>query len=193
MRFLSGMLLLLTAQIVTAEGFERQLESHVHGKASMNVVLEGKELGIELKTPAANILGFEYAAETDQQKQALVAAVSKLKTPEDFILLSEEAVCQLVLVDVDSSLLGTDSHSSESGHEHEHEHEHEHGDEHEGTSHSDFELSYQFHCQNPKALRGFSLELFQTYPLMKHLVVQSISPAGQNYQELNADNRWVNL
>lgn len=197
MRVLGGMLLLLTAPIAAAEGFERLLESHKHGKASMNVVQEGGELEIALKTPAANIVGFEHAPETDQQRQDLVAAVAQLKKPNSFIVLPEIANCQLVQVDVDSSLLVKENHQSDTEHEHEHEgeHEHEHEQEHEHqqVNHSDFELSYQFTCQNPEALQGFSLELFHAFPLMKQLQVQSISPAGQNYQELNADNKWLDL
>ena len=175
---------MLAAPVVMAEGFERQLESHEHGKASMNVVLEGETLEIEIKTPAANIIGFEHAPETDQQRQTLGDAVARLKMPENFIVLPEDAACQLAVADVHSSLLGGDD---------DHDADHHDEDQHDEEHHSDFELSYQFHCQTPDVLHGFSLDLFQSYPLMKQLEVQSISPAGQNYQALNADNRWVNL
>ena len=188
MKYLGGALLLLAAPVVMSEGTERQLKSHQHGQANMNVVLQGDVLEIEIKTPAANILGFEHEPETDKQRQILATAVDQLEKAGDFIVLSEEADCRLASAAVESALI------SEDDDEHEHEHEHEHESDDEGhRSHSDFELSYQFNCQKPAVLSGFSLELFQTYPLMKQLNVQSISPDGQSYQELDADNKWINL
>ena len=191
MKLLCGAVCALAASVAGAEGIERQLESHEHGKASMNVVLAGLVLEIEIKTPAANVLGFEHQPETGQQKQTLAAAVAQLNAPEGFIRLADEAGCQLSGADVDSALLAQ-AHGEEGEHHHDdHDEEGHHDAEHQG--HSDFELSYQFKCQKPEALSGFSLELFQQYPLMKQLEVQAISPAGQNYQKLDADNHWVNL
>jgi hypothetical protein len=190
MKCLGGVLLLLAAPMVTAESVERHLESHEHGKASMNVVLQGEILEVEIKTPAANILGFEHEPATDQQRQALAVAAAHLEKAEDLMLFSEGADCRLASAEVKSALLSRFEH--ESKHDHESEHEHE-SDEEGHRSHSDFELSYQFRCQKPEVLSGFSLELFQTYPLMKQLNVQSISPTGQRYQELDVDNKWVNL
>ncbi|BBB25748.1 ZrgA family zinc uptake protein [Amphritea japonica] len=206
MKLLVGVVCALAASVAGAEGIERQLESHEHGKASMNVVLAGQVLEIEIKTPAANILGFEHQPETGQQKQALAAAVAQLNAPEGFIRLADEADCQLSGADVDSALLAQayeeegehhhddhdeEGHHDEESHHDDHDEEGHHDAEHEG--HTDFELSYQFKCQKPEALSGFSLELFQQYPLMKQLEVQAISPAGQSYQKLDVDNHWVNF
>lgn len=207
MKLLGGVLLSLVAPLVVAEGIERQFESHEHGKASMAVVLEGDELQIEIKSPAANIVGFEHAPGNEQQTQALAAAIEQLKKPELFIVLPDEAACHAETAEIQSSMMGdpeadhdheadhhheTD-HDHETDHNHEADHGHEVGHDHEGHSHSDFQLSYQFHCGSPALLKGFSVELFEYYPQMKQLQVQLIGPSGQRYQQLDKDNRWINF
>lgn len=192
MKLLGGVLLSLVAPVVVAEGIERQLESHEHGKADMAVVLEGSELQIEISSPAANIVGFEHAPVDEQQQQALTSVIAQLKQPERLFVFPEGSACNTVLAEVETTLV--DSHDE---HEHEHENEHEAGHDHEGdregSDHSDFMLSYQFHCGSAELLNGFSLELFQYYPQMKHLQVQLIGPAGQSYQQLDSENRWVSF
>lgn len=188
MKLLGGVLLSLVAPVVVAEGIERQLESHEHGKAEMAVVLEGSELQIEISSPAANIVGFEHAPAGEQQQQTLTSAIEQLKKPERLFVFPEGSACKAVLAEVETTLV--DSHDDN---EHEHEVGHEGDHDHEGPDHSDFMLSYQFHCGSAELLNGFSLELFQYYPQMKQLQVQLIGPAGQSYQQLDSENRWVSF
>ena len=49
----------------------RQLGSHEHGAAILNVAIADESLSIEYRTPAANIVGFEHAPSTEAQVQAV--------------------------------------------------------------------------------------------------------------------------
>ncbi|WP_299199621.1 DUF2796 domain-containing protein [uncultured Amphritea sp.] len=193
MKLLSGVLLALVAPVVVAEGIERQFESHEHGKAVMTVVLEGKALQIEINSPAANIVGFEHAPADKQQKDALISVIGQLKKPEQLFVFPDGSACLADLAEVQTTMM--DDHETDHDHEASHDHEtgHQADSGHDGDNHSDFQLSYQFHCGSPALLKGFSVELFEYYPQMKQLQVQLIGPSGQSYQQLDEDNRWINF
>ena len=40
---------------------KRQLDSHEHGVSTLKIAIEGKELNMELESPANDIIGFEHA------------------------------------------------------------------------------------------------------------------------------------
>ena len=48
-----------------------QHQAHVHGEATLHVVVEGNTVEIELQSPAMNLLGFEHSPETQQQKNGI--------------------------------------------------------------------------------------------------------------------------
>lgn len=151
--------LMTTALSFPALGYERQHGSHEHGVATMQLVIEGNTLQLKIETPAMNILGFEHKPKNTEQKNTIEQAESLLKNPDDVVLLPKAAKCQLTGIDIESSL----SHN---------EHEHEHGD----SGHSDYQLSYQFECDNINALQQLEITLFRHFPLFEELEVQYIVP-----------------
>ncbi|MCE2571000.1 ZrgA family zinc uptake protein [Motilimonas eburnea] len=108
--------------------------SHEHGSAKLNVILAGEELAFEWVSPAANLLGFEHQAKTDEQRQKVNEVVALLKNADNMINLPASANCTLASSNIDSDILVAenkhqDKHANE--HEHDHEHEHEHENENE--------------------------------------------------------------
>jgi hypothetical protein len=56
----------------------RQHGTHVHGIAALNLASEGKEVHVELDSPAANIVGFEHAPSSAEDRAALDQAIATL-------------------------------------------------------------------------------------------------------------------
>ena len=52
------------------------LSAHEHGVGSLNLVVDGNDVSIELDSPADNLLGFEYLPTSDADK-AKVKALRK--------------------------------------------------------------------------------------------------------------------
>ena len=64
------------------ESATRQHEAHEHGSARLNVALEGADLYVEFVSPAANIVGFEYEARTEEEKRTVHEALETLESAE---------------------------------------------------------------------------------------------------------------
>jgi hypothetical protein len=196
----------------------RQHGAHVHGIAGLNLALEGKEVHVELDSPAANIVGFEHAPSSEADHAALDKAVATLRDGDRLFRFNSEAGCRMEKADITSALLDdehsehADDHAHEKkdhhdhddhGHENKEQHAHdehkheEHGhDEHEhekhaGETHSDIDAVYHFECDNPGKLAQLTVELFEAFPGMEKINVQYVVESKQGAAELTAANHVV--
>ncbi|WP_462401766.1 DUF2796 domain-containing protein [Pseudomonas sp. Marseille-QA0332] len=150
------------------------LGAHEHGVAQLNVVLDGKNLKLELESPAMNLVGFEHLASSDADKAKVAAVRQQLVQPTKLFGLSQAAGCSETAQELESPLFA-DQPAPE--HKHEHEHEHAHESEHQ---HSDIHAHYQLTCTAPGKLAGIDLTpLFQAFPATRTINVQLIGPNGQ--------------
>lgn len=185
-------LVLLACAAITAPAAAetvRQLDAHAHGVAALSLALDGDQLLIELEAPAANIVGFEHATETDQERAAVADAKAVLGDPTQLFALPSEAGCETTASQVAWSLDvdGHHDHDDEHGDEHAAEDGHDdHGDEHAEETHSEFATSYAFRCAEPDALRYVDVLLFERFPGNEEITAQAITPGGQYAQTLTA-------
>jgi len=61
---------------------ERDVGSHEHGTATLNVAVENASVFVELDSPWNNIIGFEHAPNDDEQQALLDAALGLLAKPD---------------------------------------------------------------------------------------------------------------
>lgn len=172
---------LLPFSFVQAAGHEHaneehgSLGAHEHGVASLNVVLDGQTLEIQLESPALNLVGFEHTANSAAEKAQVAAAREHLEQPQALFALPIEAKCALQASELDSPLFAGGAHEED-----------EHGAEH---SHSDIDARYHFFCANAEALKTLELgSFFGTFPGTEKLQVQLIGPSGQQGAELSPNN-----
>jgi len=175
----------------------RQHGAHVHGIAALNLALEGHAVHVELDSPAANIVGFEYAPSSEADHAALDRAVAVLKDGDRLFRFNSEAGCRLEKAEVISALLGEDHdrHGDDHGHGEKDDHghdEHKHGhEEHKDETHSDIDAMYHFECDRPGELTLLTVELFEAFPGMEELNVQYIVENRQGAAELTAADHVV--
>ncbi len=172
-----------------ANGFAEE-GPHEHGVARLNLAIEGRALEIELIAPGADIVGFEHAPTTPDQKAAVKDAVARLKAGADLFAPPKDARCALEKAKVESSLIEDDE-----DHDHEHEHEkkeHEKHDDHHGhddeEAHAEFRAHYHFECAEPAALIHLETRFFKTFPAAREIEARWITPKGQGAAELTASN-----
>ena len=200
----AGLLVSVAAISFASEDEHRQHGAHLHGSGQMNVALDKSRLMLELSIPAHDLIGFEHEPETPEQHEKLDQAVTRLRDALVLFTPNAEAKCTLKDADVESELLEEDhaeeGHHEEGHHEadhheadhHEEAHDHEnaeHDDDHdehheEHEAHSEFDLAYEFSCQQPQQLKQLTLNLFQHFPGIETLSVQLIGPAGQSATKL---------
>ena len=174
----------------------RQHGAHEHGVGKINIAQEGKEIHIELDSPAANIVGFEHIPKTELDRDSLTKALALLKNGTRLFLFPDAAECNLVDTDVATPLKehenGEEAHHAEDAlqqDEREHTegpHVHEEGYEHQGETHADITATWRFSCTHPEALDQVRVQLFEAFPMTERLQVQFITGKRQGAAELNA-------
>ena len=182
--------LLLAAAAFGAQANHDEHESHSHGAhehghGHLNLVVDGNQLMIELQAPAADLVGFEHTAKSDEEKAQYAKAVARLQQPDALFRFDPAAGCKLTRQELQAA-------KEDHDHEHEHEHEHEHDkadgahDEHhhDDAGHADMGAMYTYTCATPAKLNGFEATLFSLYPSLEKLSVQGILATGQTAAEL---------
>lgn len=153
------------------------LASHQHGAAELDVAVDGRDLLLEWRSPAANLLGFEHAPRSAVQRQRVTEVRAALGEGERLFGLPAAAACSLAETHLDGALLAT----AEEPHDHDHDHDQA------GAAHSDVKAAYRFVCAQPERLDALELAgLFARFPATETLRVQLIGPSGQRGAELSA-------
>ncbi|MGF1826526.1 DUF2796 domain-containing protein [Vibrio splendidus] len=142
----------VSTNVLANEEF-RSHEAHVHGKVEVNIAQDGQELLVEVTAPGADVVGFEHAPETAEQKKVFEQAIAQLNKPEELFGFNN-ASCTLKFKSVTNTLEddhddhdhAEGEHDDHEGHDHaEHDHddhkdhdhaEHDH-DDHEGHDHAE--------------------------------------------------------
>ena len=155
--------LCLSASALAPSAFaeeKRELGSHEHGAATLQVAIEGDGVEMALEVPGENIVGFEHAPETDEQKAAVEAERERLADPLALFVLPEDAGCEVASAEVEL---------------------HQEGD------HNAFEAEYELTCSNVGAIAAIETRLFEMYPTLEEIDVEFATAAGQGGGELEPD------
>ncbi len=80
-------------------------EPHVHGAGTLQLVLEGGSLNVELRLPAMDVVGFEHAPREAKHKDAVKKAVALLKDSRKVLVPPAAAQCTAAPGAVESELL----------------------------------------------------------------------------------------
>ena len=83
----------LLANAARAEDEHRELGPHVHGHGTLNIAIEDKRVSMELEVPGMDIVGFEHAPSTADQKAAVDKATARLEKPLEVFSLPTAAGC----------------------------------------------------------------------------------------------------
>ena len=177
---------------------ERDLDSHMHGAASMNVAIVDSSVFLEFNTPWNNLVGFEHAPSTDEQ-HAMVDDALKLLNNPDSLFTFVDGECALEKVELENSMAEDgDMHDDEHGHDDEHKDEHGHDEEHKDEHHDDHDEGesshssvlaiYTYQCAQIGELDKIDLALFEHWSGLVDLDVQLVGNNGQTMLELNNQN-----
>ena len=186
----------ITATPVIAEE-TRQLDAHEHGVGQLDIAIDGQQIAMELHAPGADIVGFEYAAESAKDLAAVDAAVAKLSAPLALFVLPEAAGCRIVEA---SAGLESDEEHEEHGDEHPDDEHDEHGHDDDGhddhadeAGHTEFHAEYLLNCAEPSAITGINFAYFGSFPNALEVEVQIITDTGATSFEVERDAPTLDL
>ena len=189
MRYSIPAAIALIASPVFAEG-TRELDAHEHGVGELNIALDGETVAMEFHAPGADIVGFEYEAESAEDRAAIDAAVAVLARPLDLFVMPDAAECGVT--EASAALESEEDHDD---HDHEEHAEGEDHDEHAeaGGSHTEFHAEYILTCGNPDALTSIEFAYFATFENARELEVQIVTPSGAQAFEVERDEPTLDL
>ena len=201
----------ITATPVIAEE-TRQLDAHEHGVGQLDIAIDEQQIAMELHVTGADIVGFEYAAESAKDLAAVDAAVAKLSAPLALFVLPEAAGCSIVEA---SAGLESEEEHEEHGDEHaddEHAHDEHAKDEHgenghdedghdddghddhaDESGHTEFHGEYLLNCAEPSAITGIDFAYFGSFPNALEVEVQIITDTGATSFEVERDAPTLDL
>ena len=184
---LAAMFLLTTA--ARAEEEHRELGPHVHGHGTLNIAIEDKRVSMELEVPGMDIVGFEHAASTDDQKAAVDKAKARLEKPLGVFSLPVDAGCTVTEAKVaieaehdDDNAKDADHTDAKDGHGHE---------EHAG--HNQFHATYALDCTNPAELTTITFDYFTQFAGAHDLTVSVVTGKGQSQFEVSRSKPTLDL
>ena len=185
----------------------RQLGAHEHGVGQLNIAFDGQQVAMELHAPGADIVGFEHAAKTAEDRASIDAAVATLAQPLTLFVLPEAAKCSVVQasagLESEEADHDHDAHEAHDDHgaDHAHDdhghddHEHKHAHDHEAHSatHSEFHAEYLLNCADPAAISQITFAYFDSFPNALELEIQMIAENGSTAVEVTRDNPNLDL
>lgn len=158
---------------------QHALDSHVHGMANLDIVLEDTMLLASIKAPAADLVGFEHLASTDEDKNKVYDMLGKMELANVLWTLPEAAQCERQDAHVEHDLLEDNDHSG---------HDHKHDDDY---AHSDVLIDYHYECAAPEQLGNVRVNLFDNFSSLQELQGQLILPSGQKGQTLTPAQNMI--
>lgn len=193
---MSTLSLLTLMPLTTSAGDDHrhvQHDAHVHGAATLQLILQGNELEMEFHSPAMNIVGFEHAAATADEKQKIQDALATLRQAGELFSFSGTR-CQLTDVEAE---LDRDDHDDDHGHDDDHDqhhddHKEDHADEH-AAAHSEFEVDYRFRCDDGSRLSAIEVKLPARFSGIQKLDAEWILNDSQGAAELTANAATIKV
>lgn len=149
---------------------------HEHGSATVDIAVQDGTLDIALHSPAINVIGFEHAPRSADEKSALAQANRVFTSPQGLFLMPAGAACASTSV----TLIPIT-------------YEHDGDDDRPNSPHADYEVSYRFHCAHSDQLGWIDIRLFEQLKGMRKIVANVVTPALQAQSLLTPDNTRVHL
>ncbi|UPR35434.1 DUF2796 domain-containing protein [Vibrio cyclitrophicus] len=132
----------VSTNVLANEEF-RSHGAHVHGQVEVNIAQDGQELLVEVTAPGADVVGFEHAPETAEQKKVFEQAIAQLNKPEELFSFNN-ASCTLKFKSVANTLEGDHEGHDHAEHGHDDHKDHDHA-EHDHDDHKDHDHAEHDH------------------------------------------------
>lgn len=125
--------LLVCAALAEQHDEHREHAAHEHGHGTLDIVVEGEELVMELRIPGVNVVGFEHAPRDDAEREAVRQALVPFGDAASLFALPAEAECEVEEARAETlDMTHEDDHGN-------HGHESDEHEEHEGEGHEEHE------------------------------------------------------
>ena len=170
------------------------IAQHVHGVIELGIVVEENTVSASIHAPLSDVLGFERAAENDQEAERVREAAALIQDADRMFGLPAAAGCEVQDVDLEApNYLLTNGDHDEQVAEHHDDHDGErdhddHSDDHaDGHAHGELDAQYIWECADPAAVNALEARFVGGFENVETINIQIITPTG--VRVLEGDSR----
>ncbi len=158
-----------------------QHAAHEHGRATLDVAVDGGTVELRLQSPAIDVLGFERAPRTEAERKAVADAAATFVSHARLFAFPVAAKCTAGRATVEAPRWAA-AGADDRGHDHDHDHDH-----------ADYAGTWTFTCAVPAALTFVDATFVAR--LRPGTVVQAnvLTDARQDRQDLTATASRIRL
>jgi Protein of unknown function (DUF2796) len=172
--------LLIASEGLAAE--KRRAQSHVHGAAEINIIVEGKRIVVEFHAPSESVMGFEQEAKSESERKKRDAALKLIREKfSEMVILERKAGCRPEGGKV--AIVQSDSEDKK----------HSHSNQKMVAEHREVRATFNFECeQNPSGSR-VQFGVTRLFPSIHEVKVRALSDAKQTGATITKDKGEVRL
>ena len=135
---------------------------HQHGVAQLDIGVDPGRVTLLLEMPLDSLVGFERAPRSDAERAQIEAALERLRSAASLFRIDPAAQCTAGPVVLQSAVLGLGTAAADSK-----------------DGHADVEASAEFTCKNGTKAGFVEVGLFEAFPRLQRVDVQTATPRGQ--------------
>jgi len=154
----------------------RSRPPHVHGLATLEIAVEDTIFAITFRAPAINVIGFEHAPGTSEEKAAFVQANATFSAGDRLFVAPAEAGCAQ-----HSSALTPIAYETDGD------------DDKPNAPQADYEVTYRFACLHPNKLAWIDTSLFSAMRNAQRITAKVVTSRLQQQIELVPGQRRIRL
>ena len=137
-------------------------KAHEHGAARLSIAVDAPRITLALDSPLENLVGFEHSPRTDAERRVTEAALAQLRNAAKLFRIDPAAQCTLATVDLVSAPLKLGAPKGQD------------------RGHGDMEGGFEFNCKDVGRAGFVELGLFEAFPRLQRIEVQTLSAKGQH-------------
>lgn len=172
-----------------ADAQTRSAGAHLHGVSELAIVQSGSRIDLQFTAPGSDIVGFEHETRTEDDRALVAAAIEILEAPLDLFVFRPAADCTVAEATARFSA-DHDDHHEEEDHDEDHDEDEDH---HDDGGHAEFTGSYQLECTNFDAVSAIEFAIFDHFPGMETVNVQSLLERGAGRASISREDATYNL
>ena len=143
----------------------RQVDKHEHGVGELNIAIDSNIMNFEFMLPGADIVGFEYKAQSEEDVALVNNALAKFEDFNNIFIIPKDGLCQLSSSEVTINQQG---------------------------QHNEFQVEYSFECKDTKIINKIIFPYFSTFENSGELEIQFISELGSSSFRVQRNRPFIN-
>jgi hypothetical protein len=185
---------LLIALMLSFDFAWAESSAHVHGRAKLQLALDGSQLTLSLESPLEALLGFEHSPRNAAEREIVRRTGLGLRQADTLFTLSQAAQCRLEQVLLSSGALPakllqepqaaadakSQADSSRDG-----------ARPTQRDAHGDVLAEYRYFCAQPERLRNLQTGVFKAFIKLRRIEVERVSSTGQGLHRLSPSQAGI--